>query len=256
MATARNNLGSVLGGLGRVREAIAVGEEARDVGLRFGSLAAAQWPAMQVVVNKMILGDPSALSQAEELLPEVNPTSQVHNGLLYAIGYMLAVQGRFEEAEPLIEESLTRARLARDAQAVAPALAGKLVLLILAGRRDEANGVAAELVGNPSYIDPTFAWDVSLPLIELGREAEWLAAAPTFRTTLWTEAGTAVARHNFVRAADVYDQIGSGLSEAWARLLAAEHGDLSQLEAARTFFTTIGATPFLRRCEAVLAASA
>jgi class 3 adenylate cyclase/tetratricopeptide (TPR) repeat protein len=256
MATARNNLASVLGGIGRVREAIAVCEEGRDVGLRFGSLAAAQWPAMQVVVNKMIVGDPNALTEAEELLRQVSPSSQVHNGLLYAVGYMLAVQGRFEEAEPLIEESLTRARLARDAQAVAPALAGQVVLFLLAGRRDEANVVADELVANPRYFDPAFAWDLSLPLVELGREAEWLAAEPGFRRTLWVEAGAATARRDFVRAADLYDQIGAGLSQAWARLLAAEHGDLSQLEAARTFFTTIGATPFLRRCEAVLAASA
>jgi class 3 adenylate cyclase/tetratricopeptide (TPR) repeat protein len=256
MATARNNLASVLGGIGRVREAIAVCEEGRDVGLRFGSLAAAQWPAMQVVVNKMIVGDPNALTEAEELLRQVSPSSQVHNGLLYAVGHMLAVQGRFEEAEPLIEESLTRARLARDAQAVAPALAGQVVLFLLAGRRDEANVVADELVANPRYFDPAFAWDLSLPLVELGREAEWLAAEPGFRRTLWVEAGAATARRDFVRAADLYDQIGAGLSQAWARLLAAEHGDLSQLEAARTFFTTIGATPFLRRCEAVLAASA
>jgi class 3 adenylate cyclase/tetratricopeptide (TPR) repeat protein len=256
MATARNNLASVLGGIGRVREAIAVCEEGRDVGLRFGSLAAAQWPAMQVVVNKMIVGDPNALTEAEELLRQVSPSSQVHNGLLYAVGHMLAVQGRFEEAEPLIEESLTRARLARDAQAVAPALAGQVVLFLLAGRRDEANVVADELVANPRYFDPAFAWDLSLPLVELGREAEWLAAEPGFRRTLWVEAGAATARRDFVRAADLYDQIGAGLSQAWARLLAAEHGDLSQLEAAKTFFTTIGATPFLRRCEAVLAASA
>jgi len=246
----------VLGGIGRVREAIAVAEEARDVGLRFGSLAAAQWPAMQVVVNKMILGDPTALTEAEALLPQVNPTSQVHNGLLYAIGSMFAAQGRFEEAEPFIEESLTRARLARDAQAVAPILVGKIVLLLLTGRRDEANAVADELVANPRYFDPAFAWDAALPLVELGREAEWLAAALAFRNTLWVEAGGAAARHDFVRAADLYDQIGAGVNQAWARLLAAEHGDLSQLEAARTFFTSIGATPFLRRCEAVLAASA
>jgi len=256
MATARNNLASVLGGIGRVRESIAVCEEARDVGLRFGSLAAAQWPAMQVVVNKMILGDPNALVEAEGLLQQVSPSSQVHNGLLYAVGNMLAVQGRFDEAEPRIEESLTRARLARDAQAVAPILAGKVVLLLLTGRMDEANAVADELVANPRYFDPAFAGDISLPLVELGREEDWLAAAPGFRKTPWVEAGTASARHDFVRAADLYEDIGAGFSQAWARLLAAEHGDLSQLEAARTFFTSIGAAPFLRRCEAVLATSA
>jgi hypothetical protein len=37
---------------------------------------------------------------------------------------------------------------------------------------------------------------------------------------------------------------------------AAESGDLTQLEPARTFFESQGAEPFVRRCEAVLAASA
>jgi hypothetical protein len=44
--------------------------------------------------------------------------------------------------------------------------------------------------------------------------------------------------------------------EAWARLLAAERGDLSQLEPARAYFAAEQAAPFLRRCDAVLAASA
>jgi hypothetical protein len=50
--------------------------------------------------------------------------------------------------------------------------------------------------------------------------------------------------------------VGAAFPEAWARLLAAERGDLSQLEPAREFFTAEAATPFIRRCEAVLAASA
>jgi hypothetical protein len=54
----------------------------------------------------------------------------------------------------------------------------------------------------------------------------------------------------------LYDEIGDRLSGAWARLLAAERGDLAQLEPARAFFTNLGAEPFLARCDAVLAASA
>ena len=256
MATSRNNLASVLGGVGRLREALAICEEARDVGLRFGSVAAAQWPAMQIAVNKMVMGDLGALAEAEEQLQQVSPDSQVHNGLTYVRGNILAVLGRFAEAEPLIEEGLAGARLARDAQAVAPALAAKLVLSILLGRTDEAEAVVDEFVANPTYLDPTFAGDIALPLVELRREKDWLAASSVFRQTIWVEAGTAAVKGDLVGAADLYHEIGALFSEAWARLLAAEHGDLSQLEAARTFFTGVGAKPFVERCDAVLAASA
>src|SRR5579862_87004 len=256
MATSRNNLASVLGGLGRVREAIVVAQEARDVGLRFGSLAAAQWPGMQIVVLKMTSGDPTALTEAEDLLRRVSPGSQVHNGLQFARGNILATLGRFEEAEPLIEESLVGARLARDAQAVAPALAAKLVLLVLAGRREEASAVADELLATPEYVEPSFAGEIALPLIELGRAADWLAAARGLRPSPWADAGTAAARGDLQQAVEIYREIGAGLSEAWARLLAAESGNLSQLEPARAFFTNYGAKPFLDRCQAVLAASA
>src|SRR5579864_5724547 len=136
MATARNNLASVLTSIGRLREGLAIAREARDVGMRFGSLAAAQWPAMQIVVDTMMLGDSSALADADELLAEVSPGSQVHNGLLFVRGSILTAQGRFDEAEPVVEASLAGARLARDAQAVAPNLTSKVLLLILTGRRD------------------------------------------------------------------------------------------------------------------------
>ena len=54
----------------------------------------------------------------------------------------------------------------------------------------------------------------------------------------------------------MYDEIGALLSAAWARLLAAERGDLAQLEPARAFFANLGAAPFLARCDAALSASA
>ncbi|HZC31313.1 MAG TPA: hypothetical protein VE261_07310, partial [Gaiellaceae bacterium] len=254
MATARNNLASILGSWGRLREAIAAAEEARDVGLRFGSIAAAQWPAMQLVVFQMLLGDPTALHAAEELRGEVSPDSQVHSGLMFVRGYVLVRMGRFAEAEDAIEESLTAARIAGDAQAVVPALRAKLALHVLSDRRDEANVVVDELLASTEYSNPGLPGDLALPLVELGREADWPAAASV--ESPWADAGAAVVRGDLVRAAEIYGEIGARFSEAWARLVAAERGDLSQLERAREFFVGYGAQPFIERCDAVLAASA
>ena len=256
MATARNNLASILAAFGRVNESLATAQEARDIGLRFGNRAAAQWPAMQAVNLKMTQGDPTALSDAEELLAELNPSSQVHVALSSAKGNMLTMLGRFAEAAPLIAESLAGARLAGDAQAVTPALVVKLTLHILAGQRDEANAVADEFVANPSYFEPSLGGDIALHLIELGREADWLACSPQFRRTPWAKAGNAAAEGDLARAADIYDDLGAFPRAAWARLLAAERGDLAQLERARAIFANLGAAPFLARCDAVLAASA
>jgi class 3 adenylate cyclase len=256
MATARNNLASNLASFGRVNASLATAQDARDIGLRLGSRAAASWPAMQAVQLKMIQGDPSTLAEAEALLEEVNPSSQVYLGLTMAKANVLAMLGRFAEAEPLIVAGVAAALLARDAQAVVPSLVTKLTAHILAGQLAEANAVADELVANPSYLEPTFLGDIALQLVELGREADWLAHSPQFRRTPWTAAGDAVAAGDFARAADLYDEIGAHLSAAWARLLAAERGDLSQLDPARSFFARLGAAPFLARCDAVLAASA
>ena len=154
MATARNNLASNLASFGRVNESLVTAQEARDIGLRFGNRAAAQWPAMQAVKLAMIQGDPTALADADELLREVNPSSLVHIALTAAKGNMLALLGRFAEAEPLIEEGLAGSRLARDAQAVVPALGGKLTLHVLAGERDEANAVADEFVATRRISSP------------------------------------------------------------------------------------------------------
>ncbi len=256
MATARNNLASNLAGFGRVNEALVICEEAREIGLRFGNRAAAQWPAMQAVQIKIIQGDPTALAEAEMLVDEASPNSQLYNGLITGKANILAMLGRFAEAEPLIEEALAGSRLAGDAQAVVPALGAKLTLHILTGERDKANAVADEFVAVPTYLEPSFIGDIALQLAELGREADWLACSPQFRRTPWTEAGDAAADGDFAHAADLYDKIGAYLSAAWARLLAAERGDLTQLEPAREFFESLGAAPFLARCDAVMAASA
>jgi DNA-binding transcriptional ArsR family regulator len=52
MATSRNNLASVLATHGRVREALSICIEARDIGLRLGNVTSAQFPAMQILHNK------------------------------------------------------------------------------------------------------------------------------------------------------------------------------------------------------------
>jgi class 3 adenylate cyclase len=257
-STARNNLASVLNTQGHLREALEVSAEGRDVGLRFGSASATQWPAAELVVLTTFAGDlTSALAQADALEPQLDEGALVRNQLFWSRAMIAAVRGEGERALTLVTELLERARRIGDPQMVAPTLSVNALILLLAGRRAEAQALADEIVADPALVRQAGeGGDAPFVFIELGREADWLAATEGLPTTRWDEAGLAAARGELVAAAEKYAAIGARFMEAWARLLAAERGDLAQIEPARAYFTAAGATPFVARCDAVLAASA
>ena len=92
---------------------------------------------------------------------------------------------------------------------------------------------------------------------QLGRAERFLEALEDEAgRTLWTEPARAVALEHYVRAADLYAQIGSLPDEAHARLRAGQAGDREQLERALGFYRSVGATRYIREGEALLAASA
>ncbi|HSX22121.1 MAG TPA: adenylate/guanylate cyclase domain-containing protein [Gaiellaceae bacterium] len=259
MATSRNNRGSVLSGLGRLTESLDAWQDAADVSWRIGNAAGALWPEMAIVLHLFPTGDLGRISTlAEEMLPRVQKGTQVRNALDIARAWVLAAHGDTEEALPLVELAVETAREIRDAQALAPALSTKAFALAIAGRPDEALEALDEILSTPRLADPRNAtFELVLLLAEYGRADAWPAAVDeSSRESEWFVAGEAVARGDLVGAAARYDAIGADFLAAWARLLAAERGDLAQLEPARAFFTRVGATPFAKRCDAVLAASA
>jgi hypothetical protein len=100
-------------------------------------------------------------------------------------------------------------------------------------------------------------------MLGLGREAEYLELAKAAPETPWLEAGIAVAARDFAAAAAIYERTGARGAEAVARLHAAEDavaaGRRSEADAelarAQPYFEAEGAKPYLRRCEALLAAA-
>ena len=259
MAIARNNLGSVLSAFGRVVESRAVLEEAFRPALRAAAPVSVQWSEMQALIQRMCAVDQQAtLEAAAELEKRVVPGSQVENALAFVRGWILASRGETDEGLRLLGEALTHTRLAGERQAIAPNLSATVFALHVAGRDDEANGPLDELLTTPGYARVThFTWELPLVLVELGRIDEWLAAlGESGRASRWHTVVELLAAGELVAAADLYAEMGAPFLEAWARLLAAERGDLSQLEQARAFFTAEGSAPFVRRCAAVLAASA
>jgi class 3 adenylate cyclase len=257
MGTARNNLASVLAGQGALREAITIVTEARNVGLRMGSASAAQWPAAELIILTVLAGDlAGALSLADALEPELEEGALVRNLIIWARASIAAARGESEQALALAAEALKRARRIGDPQTLRPALSVSALALLSAGRRPEAELVAGEILADPTLVATVEDYDTPLLFVELGRGADWLAANEGVSPSRWGETGLVAARGDLVAAAEMYATMGARFAEAWARLLAAERGDLAQLEPARAVFAEVGAKPFLARCDAVMAASA
>jgi class 3 adenylate cyclase/tetratricopeptide (TPR) repeat protein len=259
MATSRNNRGAVLSGLGRLSEALAAWQDAVEVSWAVGHAAGAQWPEMAIVVHLLPGGDLERIvALADDLESRVSEGTQINNALAVARGWVLAVRGDTDEALRVLEQAVTTARSIRDAQAIAPALDALAFALAIAGREAEMLEVLEELLSTPRYVDPANAVAVVVLLLaERGMADRWLAATDErYQGSAWITAGEAVAAGELVAAAEQYGNIGASFLEAWARLIAAERGDLSQLEPARAFFAAKGMTPFVGRSDAVLAASA
>jgi hypothetical protein len=95
--------------------------------------------------------------------------------------------------------------------------------------------------------------ELAFGAVALGRADEFLDVAAGAKPTRWLEAARAFAGGEFVRAADLYAEIGSLPNEAYARLAA---GDETELRRALDFYRQVGAVHYVERAEARLAATA
>jgi hypothetical protein len=134
-------------------------------------------------------------------------------------------------------------------------------VLVEAGERDEARPVAQEAIrGAP------MAWgliDLAFVAHELGCAEELAEHLERGPQTTWADASRAVLRGDFVKGADLLDEIGDAKLEAVARLRAAEQlvaegrrteAD-EQLQRSLGFWRSVRATRYIRQAEALLAAA-
>jgi hypothetical protein len=127
-----------------------------------------------------------------------------------------------------------------------------------AGHEADADALLAECLEWSSLASEDAIYELPLHLVELGRRDEYLqltAGLPGYGY-LWHQAATAAATGNLAAAAELYGRIGARFMEAWAALLAAEHGDASHLDPALAYFEEQRAMPYAARCRALLQASA
>src|SRR5262249_57486869 len=113
-------------------------------------------------------------------------------------------------------------------------------------------GGGQEVAAGPARV----AFDLPLDPVGPGRGRGYLGLGGPKPRYAWGEAGAAAAAGDLLRASEIYGQIGARFAEAWAGLLAAEHGDTGRLDAALAYFEEQRATPYAERCRALLQASA
>jgi predicted ATPase/class 3 adenylate cyclase len=178
---------------------------------------------------------------------------------------LATARGDWGSAEPLWERTLALGREIRDPQAVGPALASRALVLVDAGRRDEAVPLLEEVVALRDEEGRTLYFMVLIHLAWLLRDFDRTDELPRpGRGKAWHDVATAIARDDILGAAELLATHGMRTEEAYARLRAAESladegrrvEAQAQLDRALAFYRSVGASAFVRRAEALLPASA
>jgi len=175
----------------------------------------------------------------------------------------LVAQGDVSGAKEYSERALALAREIEDPQSLHSALVFRAKALLLEGKPSEAGALVDEFFSTKPFLNEWFFKDLPWVMLDLGRELEYTEQSKDAASTLWVDAGKAVANHDFAAAAKLYERIGAKGLEAIARLHAAEDAAAAgrpseadaELAKAEPFFQGEGAIPYLRRCETLLAAA-
>jgi predicted ATPase/class 3 adenylate cyclase len=151
------------------------------------------------------------------------------------------------------ERSLALGRSVADLQVLGPALAVRARVLVDGGELRAAGELLDELETASFASRSAGTADFAFAAVAAGRRPRVFAAAREILSTPWTEAGDAVCRGDFARAAELYAGMGSSPDEASARLFS---GEEAQVRRALDFYRSVGATRWVREAESLLAASA
>ena len=264
LARAWNNFAVSVWALGDLRRGLRLMDDAVAQAERFGAANLLRFSRnVQLWLLFRVGRWDDALPGTEEFLARCEAGEpHYHEGgmRLRRAGVRLArddVEGALDD----IRKVTTLARDAGDPQQRIPWLAGSTRVLVEAERREEARALAQEALSLSSGAFVSWASvDLALVAEEVGCSevlSEQLDRGPQTR---WAEAAIASLRGDFVRAADVLDQIGDAELEALARLRAARllgaEGRRSeadeQLQRSLAFWRSVRATRNIRQAEALL----
>ena len=267
-----NNLAATHQALGDLDAAYAARLEGARVAERLGSPSEIRWFQGVLIDHHYRRGEwDEALRMADEFIAALEAGSPHYSAWqVYAVrAEMRLGQGDSAGAIRDAESALAAGRAVADPQAVYFVLAACAHVFSLASGRGRAAPLARELlealsrgVGMQFAVInlPTFASAV----LRLDLAQELVDALADHLQTPWTDTVRAYAQGDFGAVAEILHRTGSRPEEAEARLRAAEQlvaegrraeAD-EQLRQALEFYRSVGATHYVRECEALLAASA
>jgi class 3 adenylate cyclase/tetratricopeptide (TPR) repeat protein len=267
------NLASTLTSVGQLERAFAMFLEGRRAAERFGLDDPLRWLIAEMAWKLYFEGRwDEALEMLDEQMADFaqNPY-WMEPPCRWLRGRIRLARGDVAGAQEDAQQGLELARLAKDPQVLWPALSfgARAFYTTDAKRADELAGeVLAEWMaaGFPiSGSESEWLCDLVVAL-PAGRKGEFLEAVSqaTKFPTPWRAAAAAYASGDFLRAAEVYEDIGARPEGAYARLGAAEslvregrraEAD-AELQRALSFWRSVGATAYVREGEALLAESA
>jgi predicted ATPase len=260
------NLGACAEKDGDLREALRLADEAEAIDQRLGIGDDVRWDRATATELLFELGEwkRSAVG-AEELVAESERRAPHYMDTWVRLTRARLRLAR-DEVRGAIEdqaEGLAAARLAKDPQAMFPALAVSACLLSGSGHPEEAEKLLDEILGNdPQRIRDLMAGaflDLALAADRLGRTVatrQWIAASGDSR---WAQAACALLDHDFQQALAILEDMGAvrglNLARLWAARVFAESGHQAEAEAtlrpALEFFDSVAAKRFIREAEAL-----
>jgi len=272
LSRAYNNLSVAYVLLGDLDEAFDARLEAARVAEQSGSAGERLWYQGTVTEVRFRRAEwDTALRMADDFLATVEAGSPHYTAYqVYALRAEIRL-GRGEPAEVAgdAERSLALGREIADPQALFYALAASTHIFALVSHEDRAVPLARELIDALARGEGMQFAVITLPsfasaALRLGLADDLVEALADHRPTRWTNVARAYAERDFVAAADLLQLIGSRPDEAEARFQAAQllvaEGRRSeadeQLRRAIELYREMGATHYLRECEALLPASA
>ncbi len=260
-ARALNNLSAVTAGFGDFRRQGEILAEAIRIGEEFGALALATFARATLAGNRFWTGRwDEGLRLAEAWL--AGSGSESASGELgirrNRARILLArddVEGALEDMSRAVEGS----RQMGEPQALFPALGAATRIYHELGRTEEAHELAGELVEQMRGAGDWRILDFSFVAEPLGYAEQLRSYVEQLPPTTMRATNLALISGDYVGAADLMEQIGILSAEADARKLAATRLEgegrrqeaQDQLERALTFYRSVGATRYVRECEAL-----
>jgi MalT-like TPR region len=250
------NLGDAVQRNGELERAADLHERGLGTARRLGDAWHVRWFSAELAYDRYLEGRwDEALALAEEVIAAVEAGTphymETHCRDTRAL--IRLARGDAAGAAADSERSVELGRSVADPQVLLPSLAVRARVLAERGDLRSAGELLVELEATSFVTRSLGTAEFAFAAVAAGRTPGVFTVAREVLSTPWIDAGEAVCRGDFARAADVYAEMGSLPNEANARRLS---GVETQVRCALDFYRSVGATRYVSEAESLLASSA